>query len=51
MEGKLCRIQKKGGEVCQKKPRGVFVGDEQLFKWKDLFNSGMFCAIYFAIII
>lgn len=42
MEGKLCRIQKKGGEVCQKKPRGVFVGDEQLFKWKDLFNSGMF---------
>lgn len=28
--------------MCQKKPRGVFVGDEQLFKWKDLFNSGKF---------
>lgn len=40
VERKLCRIQKKGGEVCQKKPRGVYVGDEQLFKWKDLFNSG-----------
>lgn len=42
VEGKLCRIQEKGGEVCQKEPRGVFVGDEQLFKWKDLFNSGKF---------
>lgn len=40
VEGKLYRIQEKGGEVCQKKPRGVFVGDEQIFKWKDLFNSG-----------
>lgn len=27
----------------EKKPRGVFVGDEQIFKWKDLFNSGKFC--------
>jgi len=26
--------------VREKEPRGVFVGDEQIFKWKDLFNSG-----------
>jgi hypothetical protein len=28
--------------VREKKPRGVFVGDEQIFNWKDLFNSGKF---------
>jgi len=28
--------------VREKKPRRVFVGDEQIYKWKDLFNSGKF---------
>jgi len=29
--------------VREKKPRGVFVGDKQIFERKDLFNSGKFC--------
>lgn len=40
MEGKLYGIQTKGCEMREEKPRGVFVGEEQIFKRKDLFNSG-----------